>query len=599
MLASMYSAVSGLSAHQKKMNVIGNNVSNVNTYGYKSSRVTFADVFYQNYSGASAPTTTTGGTNSSQLGYGTSLGTIDKLLSRGGSAATDKPLDVYINGDGLLPVQDASGNTLYTRLGNFYFDVAGNLVDGTGKKVLGLTWDENGVVQLDKDGTASTSALQAITVDPEIFKKLTAVSVGTGGQITAIQEGDPQVNLASGTSWVAGATIGKESNYSGALRIATAIPSGARLIGTGFTATGLDTKSVAVIGGEHALPSGVKVKEMNPSDWGAAHTALKALSKSDSGSYSFILEDVNKWTIRDGEGNKLAADISTADITSTYKINFDNAAGLAVGDKFSIEQKDAVVLNGAATLVDGNKLQYTYKDPSGSTKTATVTGTVTPDVPSPGTPTKYTATFEVPVSSTTGNSAKQQITFEIPADKYNLSSVALGTVTPAKIDLTANIYTKAGTTEKITQTWTAPTGTSTTGTTGLTFGDITLTVDDAKFGSLNLKGLTNKQIGNVSAGDGTVITIGQLALATFTNQDGLNQEGHGYYTITSNSGNATISVPGNNGTGTTVSASLEMSNVDLASEFTEMIFAQRGFQANSRVVTTSNTILEELVNLVR
>lgn len=609
MLASMYSAVSGLSVHQKKMDTIGNNVSNVNTYGFKSSRVTFSDVFYQNYSGASAPTTTTGGTNASQLGYGASVGTIDKLLTRGGSASTDRSLDVYINGDGFLAVQDASGNTLYTRLGNLYFDVAGNLVDGNGNKMLGLTWDENGVVQLGEDGTATTSALQAISVDPEILKELTSISIGSGGQITAIQEGDPQVNLASGTSWAAGATIGKESNYSGALKVVSAVPTAAKLISNGTVSnatavtTALAKKSVNVIGGEHALTSGTKVKEIGSGDWDAVFTKLKALSTKDSGTYEFILEDATgvgtgggKWTIRDSEGNKLAQDITTAALKTDYKLDFDNPGNLANGDKFTIEQRDAVVLNGAVSIVDGNKLQYTYKDASGSTKTATVVGTKLDDTPSAGT---KQLTFQVPVSSTTGNDAKSTLVFEIPDDKYNLTSVDLGTVTPEKIEVTASVYTKSGKTETITQTWTAPASATSKGTTELTFGDITLTVDDSKFGSLNLKGLTNKQIGNVSAGDGTVITIGQLALATFTNQDGLIQEGSGYYTISSNSGPATISVPGTNGTGTTLSASLEMSNVDLASEFTEMIFAQRGFQANSRVVTTSNTLLEELVNLVR
>lgn len=592
MLASMYSAVSGLSVHQTKMNTIGNNVSNVNTYGFKSSRVTFSDVFYQSYSGASAPTTTTGGTNSSQLGYGSKVGTIDKLLTRGGSASTGRSLDVYINGDGFLPVQNANGNTLYTRLGNLYFDVSGNLVDGNGNKVLGLTWDENGVVQLDEDGTAEASSLQAITVEPELLKELTSISIGTGGQITAIKEGAPQVNLSSGTSWITEATIGEESNYSGNLKVVSAVPSGAKLISSTATVTGLDTKSVAVLGGAKTLPSGANLADLNSTDWADASTALKGLSGSESGTYSFTMENGN-WTIRDGEGNKLAENVTTATLASTYKINITGAP--ADGDTFKVEQRDAVVLNGQASLVDGNKLKYTYKDASGSTKTATLTASASDTTSDP-----HTFTFDVPVSSTTGNTATTPVVFSVPAASYNLTNVDLGTVTPATVALKAEVYTKAGTTEEISQTWTAPTSaTANGGTTSLSFGDITLTVDNTKFGTLNMKNLNKKQIGNVTPGDGTVITIGQLALATFTNQDGLIQEGSEYFTISSNSGSATISVPGNNGTGTTVASSLEMSNVDLASEFTEMIFAERGFQANSRVITTSDTLLEELVNLVR
>lgn len=103
MLGSMYSAVSGLSAHQMKMNVIGNNIANVNTYGFKSSRVTFSDVFYQTIGAASGPTASSGGTNPAQLGYGAMVKSIDVINTRAGSATTDRPLDVYINGEGFPP----------------------------------------------------------------------------------------------------------------------------------------------------------------------------------------------------------------------------------------------------------------------------------------------------------------------------------------------------------------------------------------------------------------------------------------------------------------------------------------------------------------
>jgi flagellar hook protein FlgE len=120
----MYSAVSGLSAHQTKMNVIGNNIANVNTYGFKASRVTFSDVFYQTMNGASAPTASGGGTNPTQLGYGAKVNSVDVLNTRAGSATTDRALDVYINGDGYLPVKNSEGTVKFTRVGVLSFDLS-------------------------------------------------------------------------------------------------------------------------------------------------------------------------------------------------------------------------------------------------------------------------------------------------------------------------------------------------------------------------------------------------------------------------------------------------------------------------------------------
>ena len=110
MMRSLSSAVGGLRSHQTRMDTIGNNIANVNTYGFKSSRVTFSDVYYQSTSTGSAPTTQLGGTNPTQIGYGAAVATIDVLNSPSGMASTDRALDVYINGDGMITTQDANGN---------------------------------------------------------------------------------------------------------------------------------------------------------------------------------------------------------------------------------------------------------------------------------------------------------------------------------------------------------------------------------------------------------------------------------------------------------------------------------------------------------
>ena len=130
MLRSLYSAVSGMKAHQTKLDVIGNNIANVNTYGFKSSRARFQDVFYQTLQSAAGGDNNKGGTNASQVGYGSQLGGIDLDMSRSALQSTGRPLDVAITGEGFFQVMDADGNIFYTRAGNLMLDSnSGNLVD--------------------------------------------------------------------------------------------------------------------------------------------------------------------------------------------------------------------------------------------------------------------------------------------------------------------------------------------------------------------------------------------------------------------------------------------------------------------------------------
>ncbi|QNU68393.1 flagellar hook protein FlgE [Ruminiclostridium herbifermentans] len=154
MMRSMFSGVSGLRAHQQRMDVIGNNVANVNTVGFKSSRVTFQEVFNQTLSGASAPDSATsrGGTNPMQVGLGTSVGSIDTLMSTGSSERTDNATDLSISGDGFFIVRGSSADTFkFTRAGNFGLDKLGNLVSGSGYCVYG--WQKR-----NDDGTFDTES---------------------------------------------------------------------------------------------------------------------------------------------------------------------------------------------------------------------------------------------------------------------------------------------------------------------------------------------------------------------------------------------------------------------------------------------------------
>lgn len=146
MIRSMYSGVAGMKAHQARMDVIGNNIANVNTYGFKSARASFQDIYYQTLKGATQAGSNQGGTNPSQIGYGVQLGAISTNHSRSSFAMTDVGLDVAIAGEGFFQVQDADGNIFYTRSGMLDIDASGNLVDINGNFVLGVSGDPLGQV---------------------------------------------------------------------------------------------------------------------------------------------------------------------------------------------------------------------------------------------------------------------------------------------------------------------------------------------------------------------------------------------------------------------------------------------------------------------
>ena len=183
MMRSMFAAVSGLRNHQTMMDVLASNISNVNTFGYKSQRTSFKDSLYQNLSGAGAPTPpSTGGTNPRQVGLGMSLNSIDTLMTQGNAQSTGVVTDMMIQGDGFFRVAAAgstfggvggndrtAGGELYTRAGNFSFDSAGHLVTTKGQYVLGTV--------------AATGNVGRLQVNPATTA---AINVDSSGAVTAV-----------------------------------------------------------------------------------------------------------------------------------------------------------------------------------------------------------------------------------------------------------------------------------------------------------------------------------------------------------------------------------------------------------------------------
>lgn len=492
MLGSMYSAVSGLAAHQTKMNVIGNNIANVNTYGFKASRATFSDVFYQTINGASEPVggsakSGIGGTNPVQLGYGAKINSIDVINTRAGSATTDRALDVYINGEGYLAVQDGDQINKYTRVGILNFDKSGNLVDANGNRVLGFELDPTTKnAQLDANGTRPVNNLKPINVAN--LDKYSGISIGQNGEVVGIKEGEPV--MVPNAEWLSGTqTVSASSNL----------------------------KSSLVMTATRKMSAG-PVQVSSNATMGAGEMKI-----SLSG--------------------------------STYTLTYPNPSGVGT-----------TTATAALSSVD----------------TSTTPKTITFQVPGLN---STTATVKVPLTATTGATG-----FAVPADG---SDVVLGDVqaTTAGYNLNVTAYNKAGAKVPLTASWTSGTQ--------ISLGDITLNIDATKFQSALDAGISDIGIGTVGPGAGISEKIAHIAVVNFTNSNGLSQEGEGYYMGTTNSGSAVATIPGSGGTGTFRAGALEMSNVDLSREFTEMIITQRGFQANTRMITVSDEMLSELVSMKR
>ncbi len=192
MMRSLYSGVAGLKAHQTEMDVIGNNIANVNTYGFKMSRVTFRDVYYQTLAGASAGNGVLGGSNPTQIGYGSNIASVDVINSQSGMATTGQSSDLYIDGEGYFVIQDGvdtDGNStyLYTRVGSLSFDGEGNLVDGNKRIVCGGNADSSGEVTIDPENP------EPIKIEDDLVGKLGSFEFSADGTITGVNSEDGTV----------------------------------------------------------------------------------------------------------------------------------------------------------------------------------------------------------------------------------------------------------------------------------------------------------------------------------------------------------------------------------------------------------------------
>lgn len=453
-MRSMFSGVSGMKAHVTRMDVIGNNIANVNTVGYKSSKLSFSEIYSQTVRGAGGSSTGLGGTNPQQIGLGVTVGAIDVNHSKGSIQRTDSVTDMMVDGNGFFIVSDGDSglNRFYTRAGNFTVDEMGYMVTASGFKVLGM---DNKPVQINKSATKGAEA--------------------TGG------------------FYLNGNISANEGAYTTTMDVYDSL--------------------------------------------GATHTI----------------------SVDYGENVKIGTD-------SYRQVYFTNP----------IDKK--------VVPADGN-LYVKFNssgEPQGLFKVAGAGATAAKQVGDPGPPvvTKYVpysagiAPYAAPTAIVAG-------------------SIALTMLIPGAANLTLpienNILYKDGNTtkEKTLKQFAQTTDVKSVEMGGNAAGSL-------KSFSVSANG---EVVGVFTNGKSE--TLSTIQLADFDNPAGLMKMGNNLFSATNNSGAAKTGKPGAGSLGSLAPGALEMSNVDLSSEFTDMITTQRGFQANSRIITTTDEMLQELVNLKR
>ena len=552
MMRSMYSAVSGLKTHQTRMDVIGNNIANVNTVAFKSSSVTFSDILYQttsNASGANA-TTGTGGVNAKQIGLGTTAAaTKVSITSAGASETTGNPFDIRLtdkNSTNFFIVNNGSEN-VFTRSGSFYVDGSGNLcMSSTGYTVMGWQVDET-TGEIRKDTVSALRIMQEknLTSAPEATTQATIAGVLDENDADVKSDAGKVMNLNFydnlGYQYTAKFAIKATANdgeYT--VELTSILDSNNKNITEGFTQA--------------------QMKEI----FGNTDT------KTTIASYSSALPGCG-YTFDPTTGNL----ISAAGRTVTIKPDgtLDDGTNKTIKDIFGVSDGNFKNIQDSAKA--GNE-DYKFEK-----VTTTVNGV-------------QTHSYQI-----VKKSATNLLKFNTEDGKFN--SIGGGTDKSVELNLNTTSLNANGNFANINVDFSQCLNYSGKSTIGADAGAVDGTTGKGrKLGAMT--GIFIDTSGRIygTYDNGNTELLGQIAVAQFSNASGLEKVGESCYRTTLNSGEfdgigVEISADGSSMT----TGELEMSNVDLSSEFTSMIITQRGFQANSRVITTSDTLLEELVNLKR
>jgi len=583
MMRSMYSGVAGLKTHQTKMDVIGNNIANVNTVAYKSQSVTFSELMYQTTQSASGPNaaTGTGGVNARQIGLGVKSGAINTNIStQGASQTTNNPFDIQITGDAFFVVSNGSEN-FFTRDGSFYVDGGGNLaMTSNGYNVMGWGVDpETMDIKQDTVQPLRIMAPENLTYPPEATSKAYLSGI--------IDKNDTNVTSSTGKN----VNLQFYDN-----------------LGYSYTAR-LNLKATDEEGVYSLELNAVLDENNDPIDitnvgFGNPETVGREGKVELKEGYVFDGNEL-KPTIGDPiaiSADALGVDTSTSPITVKTKEQLLETMDAAAVEEIMETREALAEAYGKDSIEELNNMMINVKE-DGTALTPAVSvlevllganGAADTGIDSQEEFAKMSFQeekiqgFVVKYDTTTGTfiSVGGQESFDI-----EMSGISI-TTDEGQVSKFEDIEVDMTTTTMYNNS-----GSSTIAATG---GDRDGLGTGRKLGEMS--GISIQQNGMIYASydNGQTKLLGQIAVAEFANASGLEKQGDNLYSATLNSGEFDgVGVDITAGGGYMNTGVLEMSNVDLSAEFTEMITTQRGFQANSRIITVSDTLLEELVNLKR
>lgn len=568
MMRSLYSGVAGLKTHQTRMDVIGNNIANVNTTAYKSSSMTFSELMSQTTQKASGANATTGvgGTNAKQIGLGVKAGAINTAITTQGSAqSTGNPFDIMITGDNFFVVNNGSEN-FFTRDGSFYVDGAGNLaMTSTGYNVMGWGVDKTtGNIKQDTVTALRIMSSANMTYPPEATTKANISGILDQNDKDVTSANGKTVNLnffdARGYSYTAKFTFkqsggDKTNEYSMELN---------KILDS--TGAEIDISKL-----EFGNRSQQKMETKVTLNTDAYKWDGKVLKTKDGTTDVADLADIFK-----ADGSL----ITPADDAAAQK---QQKALDAIAKAYGYEGSTDEFLNLYITSTADKDKQLTIQDLLGNMMAGKTTDVLPADGSAITMEGRYFEGTTVVFNKDTGK--LESVGGSTTNLNVNAAFSALGgNFSDVTIDLSeCTNYDNKG-----------------TSTIGATSGDLDGLGTGRRLG--DMIGVSIQKDGMIYASydNGMTKLLGQIATAAFANASGLEKEGDNLYSATLNSGEFDgIGVDITAGGGYMSTGQLEMSNVDLSSEFTEMITTQRGFQANSRIITVSDTLLEELTNLKR
>lgn len=568
MMRSLYSGVAGLKTHQTRMDVIGNNIANVNTTAYKSSSMTFSELMSQTTQKASGANATTGvgGTNAKQIGLGVKAGAINTAITTQGSAqSTGNPFDIMITGDNFFVVSNGSEN-FFTRDGSFYVDGAGNLaMTSTGYNVMGWGVDETtGNIKQDTVTALRIMSAANMTYPPEATTKANISGI--------LDENDKDVTSANGKT--------VNLNFFDAR-------------GYSYTAKFTFKQSGGDKTNEYSMELN-KILDSTGAEIDISKLKFGNRSQQKMETKVTLNTDAYKW-----DGKVLKTKDGTTEVA--------NLADIFKADGSLITPADDAAAQKQQKALDAIAKAYGYEGSTDEFLNLYITSTANKDK-------------QLTIQDLLGNMMAGKTTDVLPADGsaitmegrcfegttvvFNKDTGKLESVGGSTTNLNVNAAFSAlgGNFSDVTIDLSECTNYDNKGTStiGATSGDLDGLGTGRRLG--DMIGVSIQKDGMIYASydNGMTKLLGQIATAAFANASGLEKEGDNLYSATLNSGEFDgIGVDITAGGGYMSPGQLEMSNVDLSSEFTEMITTQRGFQANSRIITVSDTLLEELTNLKR